>query len=122
MISSEALTVAQASLTGELMPVEKTVRLTAPLQSDAFHLLNNDNVCLAGTSVSAGNGRAVVISTGKDTYMAGIAEELNKKRPENAIQIGIKKVSYVLMGFMFVSRNLLRGRTRDSAVSRLWHH
>lgn len=102
LISSEALAIAQASLTGELMPVDKTIRLVAASESDAFHLLNNDNVCLSGTSASAGNGRAIVISTGKDTYMAGIAEELNRKRPENAIQVGIRKVSYVLMGFMAV--------------------
>ncbi|KAL4064158.1 hypothetical protein V8B97DRAFT_1876143 [Scleroderma yunnanense] len=102
LISSEALTITQASLTGELMPIDKTVRLTAAPESESFHLLNNDNVCLAGTSASAGNGRAVVIFTGESTYMAGIAEELNRKRPENAVQIGIKKVSYVLLGFMFV--------------------
>ncbi|KIJ64405.1 hypothetical protein HYDPIDRAFT_111717 [Hydnomerulius pinastri MD-312] len=102
IISSEALTVTQASLTGELMPIDKTVRLIAASDSETFHLLNNENVCLAGTSVSAGNGRAVVVSTGKDTYMAAIAEELNKKRPENAIQMGIRKVSYVLIGFMLV--------------------
>jgi len=104
LISSEALTVTQASLTGELMPIDKTVRLIAAPESEPFHLLNNDNVCLAGTSAAAGNGRAVVIFTGEHTYMAGIAEELNRKRPENAVQMGIRKVSYVLMGFMFVSR------------------
>lgn len=102
LISSEALAITQASLTGELMPIDKTVRLIAAPEPDTFHLLNNDNVCLSGTSASAGNGRAIVISTGKDTYVAGIAEELNRKRPENAIQIGIRKVSYVLMGFMAV--------------------
>ncbi|KAF9220910.1 Mg-transporting ATPase [Gyrodon lividus] len=102
LISSESLTVTQASLTGELMPIDKNIRLTTAADSETFHLLNNENICLAGTSVSAGNGRAVVISTGKDTYMAAIAQELNKKRPENAIQMGIRKVSYVLMGFMLV--------------------
>ncbi|KAG6377002.1 Mg-transporting ATPase [Boletus reticuloceps] len=44
----------------------------------------------------------VVVCTGKDTYMAAIAEELNRKRPENAIQLGIRKVSYVLLAFMAV--------------------
>ncbi|KIK92577.1 hypothetical protein PAXRUDRAFT_147003 [Paxillus rubicundulus Ve08.2h10] len=102
LISSEALTVTQASLTGELVPVDKNIRLSAAADSETFHLLNNENICLAGTSVSAGNGRAVVVSTGKDTYIATIAQELNKRRPENAIQMGIRKVSYVLMGFMLV--------------------
>ena len=102
LISSEALTVTQASLTGELIPVEKTVRLVAAPQQHVFDLLDNQNVCLAGTSVSTGNGRAIVISTGSDTYMASIAKLLEKKRPHNATQIGIRKVSYVLLGFLSV--------------------
>jgi Mg2+-importing ATPase len=102
IISAEALAVTQASLTGEILPIDKVVRVTAVDESEPFHLLDNHNVCLAGTSVAAGNGRALVVSTGKDTYMAAIAEELNRKRPENTIQIGIRKVSYVLLGFMAV--------------------
>jgi Mg2+-importing ATPase len=102
LISSEALTVTQASLTGELIPIEKTVRLVAAPQQEVFNLLDNENVCLAGTSVSTGNGRAIVVSTGSETYMASIAKELSKRRPQNAMQIGIKKVSYVLLGFLAV--------------------
>jgi len=102
LISAEALTVSQASLTGEMLPVDKLIRTSAADDSEPFHLLDNHNVCLAGTSVSTGNGRAIVVATGKDTYMAAIAEELNRKRPENAIQLGIRKVSYVLLGFMAI--------------------
>ena len=104
LIVAEAITITQASLTGEMMPIDKTVRLAAARPGEKLDLLHNDNVCLAGTSVVTGNGHAVVVSTGKNTYMASIASELSKRRPENATQIGIKKVSYVLMGFMGVSR------------------
>lgn len=89
------------------MPIEKTVRLVAPRPGETLNLLHNDNVCLAGTSVVTGNGHALVVSTGKDTYMASIASELSKRRPENATQIGIRKVSYVLMGFMAVSQHFI---------------
>ncbi|KAG1890145.1 Mg-transporting ATPase [Suillus subluteus] len=102
LITAEAITITQASLTGEMMPVEKTVRLAATSPGETFDLLHNVNVCLAGTSVVTGNGHALVVSTGKDTYMASIARELSKRRPENATQIGIRKVSYVLMTFMGV--------------------
>lgn len=107
VISAEALSVSQASLTGEILPIDKVVRVTAVDESEPFHLLDNHNVCLAGTSVATGNGRAVVVSTGKNTYMAAIAEELDKKRPENAIQKNIRKVSFVLLAFMAVSPNLV---------------
>ena len=100
---SEALTVAQASLTGELMPVEKSTRLSLPPPEYEFDIIDNENICLAGTSVSTGSGRAIVISTGSETYMASIAKDLAKKRPLNAMQIGIRRVSYILLAFMGVS-------------------
>ncbi|KAG2132602.1 Mg-transporting ATPase [Suillus cothurnatus] len=118
LITAEAITITQASLTGEMMPIEKTVRLAAPRPEETFELLQNDNVCLAGTSVVTGNGYALVISTGKDTYMASIASELSKRRPENATQIGIRKVSYVLMAFMGVMAPIVF--IVQGAVSKNW--
>lgn len=118
LITAEAITITQASLTGEIMPIEKTVRLAAPRPGETLDLLHNDNVCLAGTSVVTGNGHALVISTGKDTYMASIASELSKRRPENTTQIGIKKVSYVLMGFMAVMAPIVF--IVQGAVSKNW--
>lgn len=102
LFSSEALSVAQASLTGELIPVEKTIRLALPLSEHNFDILDNENICLAGTSVATGSGRAMVITTGDETYMASIAKDLAKKRPLNAMQIGIRNVSYLLLAFMMV--------------------
>ncbi|KAF9517656.1 hypothetical protein BS47DRAFT_1371289 [Hydnum rufescens UP504] len=102
LFSSEALTIAQASLTGELMPVEKAPRVVLPPPDYKFEILDNENICLAGTSVTTGSGRAMVILTGTETYMASIAKDLEKKRPANAMQIGMIRVSYILMTFMAV--------------------
>ena len=104
LFASEALTVAQASLTGELMPVEKNPRLNLPPPGFNFDILDNDNICLAGTSVATGSGRAIVVATGSETYMALIAKDLAKKRPLNAMQLGVRRVSYILLAFMGVSR------------------
>jgi P-type Mg2+ transporter len=102
LFMSEGLTVAQASLTGEMIPVDKTTRLGPPPADYNFDIIHNDNICLAGTSVATGSGHAMVISTGDNTYMASIAKDLAKKRPLNAMQIGIRKVSYLLLTFMAV--------------------
>jgi P-type Mg2+ transporter len=96
------LTIAQASLTGELMPVERAPRVVLPPPDYKFEILDNENICLAGTSVTTGSGRAMVILTGTETYMASIAKDLEKKRPANAMQIGMIRVSYILMTFMAV--------------------
>ncbi|KIM84272.1 hypothetical protein PILCRDRAFT_96904 [Piloderma croceum F 1598] len=98
----DSLTVTQASLTGELMPVEKKPRLVLASPEFQFDILDNDNICLAGTSVATGSGHAMVISTGSKTYMASIAKDLAKSRPLNAMQLGVRKVSYILLTFMLV--------------------
>ena len=103
VFSSEALTVTQASLTGELIPVEKRPRLDLPSPEFKFDMLDNENICLAGTSVATGSGCAMVILTGSDTYMASIATHLAHSRPLNAMQLGVRRVSYILLVFMLVS-------------------
>jgi P-type Mg2+ transporter len=108
LLSSEALTVTQASLTGELMPVEKNPRLILPPPEFNFDIVDNENICLAGTSVATGSGYAMVISTGGETYMASIAKDLAKKRPPNAMQVGVSRVSYILLAFMMVSGHFAR--------------
>jgi Mg2+-importing ATPase len=85
------------------MPVDKGVRLDLPPPQYTFDLLDNLNVCLAGTSVATGSGRALIVATGGDTYLASIAKDLVKLRPLNAMQIGIRNVSYLLLAFMAVS-------------------
>jgi P-type Mg2+ transporter len=103
LFSAEALTVTQASLTGELMPVTKTPRYTLPPPEYVFDIVDNENICLAGTSVATGSGRAMVISTGDQTYIASIAKDLSRKIPLNAMQKGVRRVSYLLIAFMMVS-------------------
>lgn len=85
------------------MPVEKNTRLSLPPPEYTFDIIENENICLAGTSVSTGSGRAMVISTGGETYMASIAKDLAKKRPLNSVQLGVRRVSYILLAFMGVS-------------------
>ena len=103
LFAAEALTVSQASLTGELMPVDKTPREYLPESDYNFDIIDNQNICLAGTSIATGSGRAMVILTRDETYMASIAKDLDKKRPLNAMQVGVRKVSYILLAFMAVS-------------------
>jgi P-type Mg2+ transporter len=104
IIAAEGVTVTQASLTGELMPVEKSARLDLPPGQFDFDILDNLNVCLAGTSVATGSGRALVVTTNVNTYLASIAKDLAKMRPLNSSQVGIRNVSYLLLAFMAVSR------------------
>ena len=69
VIESTALSMAEAALTGESVPVAKDVD---PISADA-PLGDRSNMIYSGTSATYGHGRAVVIATGMRTEMGRIA-------------------------------------------------
>ncbi len=99
MIQVKNLFVNQASLTGESLPVEKFVELddtsvTAPIECC--------NISFMGTNVVSGSAQAIVICTGKDTIFGGIAGKLSEKKENTSFDIGINKVSWMLIKFILV--------------------
>lgn len=104
LLFSNALHVGQSALTGEVIPVEKRPfsHHHPSTFTSASDLISSPNICLAGTSVASGSGRALIVTTGDNTYLASIAEVLRARRPRNAFQIGIRQVSFLLLGFMAV--------------------
>ncbi len=78
----------QGSLTGESFPVEKfaaekTAIATAPLE--------RTNIAFLGTSVESGAAAAVVVSTGKETYLGGMAQSLLQQPIPTAFDRGISR-------------------------------
>ena len=86
IIDAKDLFVIQGSLTGESFPVEKfaiekMAATTAPLELTS--------VAFLGTSVESGSATAVVVATGADTYLGGMAESLSEESTETAFDKGI---------------------------------
>ena len=100
IVQSKDLFVTQGSLTGESFPVEKhavesAVATTAPLEMLMIAFL--------GTSVESGAATAVVIATGKDTYLGGMAESISMQPvAETAFDRDISRFTWLLLRFMFV--------------------
>ena len=99
MIQVKNLFVNQASLTGESLPVEKYVELedtavSAPLECR--------NISFMGTNVVSGSAQAIVICTGRETIFGGIADKLSAKKENTSFDIGINKVSWMLIKFILV--------------------
>lgn len=67
------LMVEEASLTGESIPVSK---LTAALIDQELTISDRKNLAFAGTVVTYGRGRAVVVATGSNTEFGKIASML----------------------------------------------
>lgn len=99
LVQAKDLFVTQGSLTGESFPVEKFVAdkgtaTTAPL--------DRTNIAFLGTSVESGAATAVVVSTGKDTYLGGMAESLQDQVVQTAFDLGISRLTWLMLRFMAV--------------------
>ena len=114
LVEAINLQVEEAALTGESVPVEKH---TAPLGTQELAVGDRKNMAYAGTSVTYGRGRAVVIATGMSTEFGKIARMLESvetsKTPlqENLDKVGHKlaQAAFVVVA-VIVGLGLLRGQ------------
>jgi Mg2+-importing ATPase len=83
------------------MPVEKDARnSTSTASGGEGALLQTPNLCFMGSSVVSGTAKAVVLATGSSTQMGALASKLVEQRPMTAFDIGVNKVSWLLIKFM----------------------
>lgn len=99
LISAKGLFVSQSALTGESMPVEKREK---NLEGHLKNPLDMPNLCFMGTSVLNGTALAVVLKTGDHTYFGGVVKNIIGRRPLTNFDIGINKVSWLLIRFICV--------------------
>lgn len=78
LISSDALTVSEALLTGESLPVEKRVDARP---RDRAPLAERTNLVFRGTLVTGGSGRAMVVATGRATEIGRIQSSIGAATP-----------------------------------------
>ncbi len=99
LLSAKDLFIIQATLTGESLPVEKTdVADPRPNVSSIEHT----NICFLGTSVESGSATGVIVATGAQTYFGKMAHSLAGQQVETAFDRGIKKFTWLMIGFMAV--------------------
>jgi len=97
IIQSKDLFLNQSVFTGESVPVEKSFEYIST--EEVFSL---NNICLMGCSVVSGNATAVVISTGFDTYLGHMGEEIDNKKELTNFDIGMKKITNLLVLYMIL--------------------
>ncbi len=78
LLDSDQLTVNEASLTGESLPVAKAANVLAP---DAAPLADRRNMVFRGTVVGGGSGRGVVVAIGRDTEIGHVQALLGSATP-----------------------------------------
>lgn len=93
LISSSALRVEEASLTGESEPVEKDPETLTKLVT----LGDRADMVFRGTAITRGVGRAIVTSTGMETEVGAVATLLDEtEREPSPLQVEIAKISKTL--------------------------
>ncbi len=85
LVSAETLTVDEAALTGESLPVEK--RAGAAESSRLY----------AGTSIVSGIGQAVVTAIGHNTQFGAIARQLVERAPPTDFEVGMRSFGFLIM-------------------------
>lgn len=97
IIENASLKIEEAALTGESVPVNKTVDIISTEGSDDVPLGDRKNMCYMGSNVVYGRGKAVVVATGMDTEMGKIADALTQaKDEETPLQIKLNQLSKIL--------------------------
>lgn len=94
LVKADDLTVNEAVLTGESVPMVKTVKM---LKAGAKQPQDCTNMAFMGSTVESGYGEGVVVMTGSASLLGQTAKVLGQKSPETEFQKQTRKFS----GFLF---------------------
>jgi len=120
LITTVGLMADESSLSGESIAVEKDAALTLPAGTP---LTERHNMVFAGSTISQGQGTAVVVATGAVTELGHIAALARRvKPPRTALQISMRALSrwlvWIALGFSLVIPLLgwLRGQPLQQMI------
>jgi Mg2+-importing ATPase len=99
LLSAKDLFLTQATLTGESMPVEK---FDARETRTNISPLELSNVCFLGTSVESGAAQAVVVETGFQTYLGGMAKSMAGQQIQTSFDKGVHRFTWLMIQFMII--------------------
>lgn len=98
VVESTALAVDESALTGETFPAEKQPGVVA---TDARVGARTNSVFL-GTHVASGEGRLLVVATGRSTQLAAISASLGARPPQTGFEKGMTAFGLLLTRLMVV--------------------
>ncbi|MGA2508481.1 MAG: HAD-IC family P-type ATPase, partial [Chitinispirillaceae bacterium] len=104
LLSVKDFFVSQSALTGESMPVEKHAAADAP--GPATETLELADACFQGSTVVSGTGQAVVVRTGRHTFLGSISRNLTTKKESTAFDKGVQSFVWLMVKFMIIMVSL----------------
>lgn len=124
LLEAIGLEVDESSLTGESFPIGKDSTITLPPET---RVPDQTNMLFAGTVITRGRAKAVVISTGTQTELGRISGITNIiKEPKTTLQLAMKQLSKSLVwvaiffSFLIPILSYIRGIQPNPAESVLY--
>ncbi|MCL2676781.1 MAG: magnesium-translocating P-type ATPase, partial [Streptococcaceae bacterium] len=113
LLKSKDLFINQSSLTGESFPVEKKTpqEMDEDEQPDWEKLsaVDSPNILFMGTDVLSGTGEILIVRTGSQTMFGDIAEKATAVKNKSAFDIGLSRVSRLLLTLVAIMFPLVFG-------------
>ncbi len=97
-IETKDLFIDQSQLTGESNPVEKFT--TTETNVGVTDLAN---IGFMGSNIVSGSAKAIILTTGGDTYFGSMAKSLNSYEEKSAFEKNLDSVSKLLIRFMLIT-------------------
>jgi P-type Mg2+ transporter len=99
LLGCRDLFLTQASLTGEAFPIEKFEAADKVVGKTPMELRN---ICFLGTSVESGSATAVVVETGRKTYLGSMASAITQAPLPTRFDRGVTNFTRLMLYFMGV--------------------
>ena len=97
-IETKDLFIDQSQLTGESNPVEKFT--TSETNCGVTDLAN---IGFMGSNIVSGSAKAIILTTGEETYFGSMAKSLNSFEEKSAFEKNLDSVSKLLIRFMLIT-------------------
>lgn len=113
LLDVQGLRTEEASLTGESAPVDKT---TDELSGEDIPTGDRTNMAFKGTTAVAGRGTGIVVATGTDTVVGGIARLLTGAHAPTALEVRmaglVRQLSFVVvaLGIVLMVTGIVQGQ------------
>lgn len=100
LITAKDFFVSQSSLTGESMPVEKSVDSGAMTEKSSA--IEFPNAIFQGSNVVSGSAKGLVVNTGEQTHFGAITKKLSRAPVLTSFDRGISGFTWLMIRFMVV--------------------
>ncbi|AKM82413.1 TPA: ATPase [Candidatus Berkelbacteria bacterium] len=104
LLVSNQLRLDESTLTGESEPVSKISEI---LETTHLPISDQKNMVFKGTHIVAGNGKAIVVATGLDTYIGKISKEIATIDTEIPLKTNIRYLSRLIVYAVIIIGTLL---------------